>query len=76
MREFIKSYSSAGRGFGTPSVMQHIGIPKFEEKNKVHQKLSELSLMLHQLKAKGEEEKMTMLEKELDETVMKLFSGK
>lgn len=32
VRDFIKSFSSAGRGFGTPSVMKHVGIPKFDPK--------------------------------------------
>lgn len=30
VRDLIKSFSSAGRGFGTHSVMEHVGIPKFD----------------------------------------------
>ncbi len=75
VRDFIKSFSSAGRGFGTPSVMQHVGIPKFDPKNTLHEKLSTLSKELHKLAAsEGNEEEIKKLEKEVDETVTKLFS--
>lgn len=73
VRDFIKSYSSAGRGFGAPSVMKHIGIPKFDSKNLLHLELSKMSQTLHQLKAKGEEKTIPQLEKENDELVKKLF---
>jgi len=73
VRDFIKSFSSAGRGFGTPSVMEHIGIPKFDPKNKLHQKLAEISKRCHQLKAVGKEEEIEKLEKENDGLVKKLF---
>jgi type I restriction-modification system DNA methylase subunit len=73
VRDFIKSFSSAGRGFGTPSVMEHIGIPKFDPKNPLHQKLAEISKKFHQLKAEGKEKEIEKLEKENDELVKKLF---
>jgi hypothetical protein len=73
VREFIKSYSSAGRGFGTPSVMKHVGIPKFDSNNNVHQKLAELSMNLHELKAQNKLEDIENLEKEVDQEVCKLF---
>jgi hypothetical protein len=47
VRDFVKSYSSAGRGFGAPSVANYIGIPKFDPKNALHKKLSECSQKLH-----------------------------
>jgi len=72
-REFIKSYSSAGRGFGAPSVMEHIGIPKFDPENKIHLKLSETSEKCHRLKEKGDEKEIGKLEKEADSLTMKLF---
>lgn len=72
-REFVKSYSSAGRGFGAPSVMEHIGIPKFDNKNKLNQKLAETSQKCHRLKAKGNDEEIEKLEKEADTLTMKLF---
>lgn len=76
VREFIKSYSSAGRGFGAPSVMSHVGIPKFQPENKLHQKLAQLSKTLHDLKAKNELDEVTRLEREVDSLVYKLFNIK
>lgn len=76
VRDFIKSYSSAGRGFGTPSVMEHVGIPKFDPKDSLHQQLSEISKKCHQLKAERKEKEVEKLEKENDELVKKLFKIK
>jgi methylase of polypeptide subunit release factors len=76
VRDFIKSFSSAGRGFGTPSVMEHVGIPKFDPKNPLHQKLAEISKKCHRLKAGGKEKGIAKLEKENDELVKQLFNIK
>jgi hypothetical protein len=76
VREFIKSFSSAGRGFGTPSVMEHVGIPKFDPQNPLHQKLAEISKKCHQLKAEGKEKEIEKLEKENDKLVKILFGIK
>ncbi|NPV13311.1 N-6 DNA methylase [candidate division WOR-3 bacterium] len=76
VRDFIKSFSSAGRGFGTPSVMEHIGIPKFDPKNPIHKKLAEISKRCHQLKAEGKENELLVLEKQNDEAVKELFGIK
>jgi methylase of polypeptide subunit release factors len=73
VRKFIKSYSSAGRGFGAPSVMEHIGIPKFDPKDGNHIKLSDLSKKLHQLRAGEKEAEMDKLEDEVNAAVWKLF---
>ena len=73
IRQFIKSYSSAGRGFGTPSIMKHIGIPKYDPKNKLSQQLSDLSEKMHNLKAHGSEEEIQVLEKQNDELVKNIF---
>lgn len=73
VREFIKTYSSAGRGFGAPSVMQHVGIPRFDPRNAVHAALAELSQELHSLKSKGREAEMPPLEKRLDALAEQLF---
>jgi methylase of polypeptide subunit release factors len=74
VRDFIKSFSSAGRGFGTPSVMEHVGIPKFDFKNPLHQKLAEISKKCHQLKTEGKEKEIGKLEKENDKLVKQLFN--
>jgi type I restriction-modification system DNA methylase subunit len=76
VRDFIKSFSSAGRGFGTPSVMEHVGIPKFDPQNPLHQKIAEISKKCHQLKAEGKEKEIAKLEKENDELVKQLFGIK
>jgi methylase of polypeptide subunit release factors len=76
VRDFIKSFSSAGRGFGTPSVMENVGISKFDSNNLLHQKLAVLSQKCHQLKAGGKEKEIEKLEKENDELVKKLFKIK
>ena len=73
VREFIKSFSSAGRGFGTPSVMNYVGIPKFDSENELHQKLAQLSKTLHTLKAESKLGEVARLEKEVDDSVRKLF---
>jgi len=76
VRDFIKSFSAAGRGFGTPSVMEHVGIPKFDPTNPLHQKLSEISKNCHKLKADGKDEEIEKLERVNDELVKKLFATK
>ena len=73
VRQFVKSYSSAGRGFGAPSVMEHVGIAKFDEKNGVHKKLSKLSKSLHKLKTEGEIMSIKTLEGQVDDAVRELF---
>jgi hypothetical protein len=73
VRDFIKSFSSAGRGFGTPSVMEHVGIPQFDSKNQLHQNLAEISQKCHKLKMDGDEKEIKELESNNDELVRKLF---
>ena len=73
VRDFIKSFSSAGRGFGTPSVMEHVGIPKYDPQNSLHLKLAEISKQCHQLKLEGIDEEIKKLEKENDALVEELF---
>jgi len=73
VRDFIKSFSSAGRGFGTPSVMQHVGIPKFDPKDTLHMRLAALSMKSHLLKAQGKDKEIQTHEKEIDRLVVELF---
>ncbi|HSB14444.1 MAG TPA: N-6 DNA methylase [Bryobacteraceae bacterium] len=47
VREFVKSFSSAGRGFGTPSVIRHLRLPRFDAGNPVHRELAEISEQHH-----------------------------
>lgn len=73
VREFIRTYSSAGRGFGAPSVMKHVGIPAFDPRNPVHAGLAELSRELHALREKDREIEMPPLEKRVDALAEQLF---
>jgi len=71
VRDFIKSFSSAGRGFGAPSILTCIGIPKFDEKNDKHLKLARLSIEAHTA-ALGNNSLAT-IEEEIDKTVCSIF---
>jgi type I restriction-modification system DNA methylase subunit len=73
VRDFIKSFSSAGRGFGTPSVMKHVGIPKFDHENELHQKLAQISKKCHYLKCEEKGNEIEELERENDKLVKVLF---
>ena len=46
--EFIRSFSSGGRGFGAPSVVKNIAIPRFDERQPTHRRLAELSRQAHE----------------------------
>ncbi|MBI4566819.1 MAG: N-6 DNA methylase [Planctomycetes bacterium] len=50
---YIASFSSGGRGFGAPSVMWNLGVPKFEKKRALHMELAELSEEAHRRVQKG-----------------------
>jgi hypothetical protein len=76
VREFLKSFSSAGRGFGAPSVMEPIGIPEFDGKNPLHRQLASLSKELHNKKAQGQNMECLALELEVDDAAGRLFGLK
>jgi len=54
--------------------MEHVGIPKFDPQNPIHQKLAEVSKKCHQLKAEDNQKEIEKLEKENDDLVKKLFN--
>jgi len=67
---FIKSFSSAGRGFGAPSVMNNLAIPNFDATNLIHKELADLSVKSHGLVKKDKsienvEEQINILVKKL-----------
>ncbi|MBI5722449.1 MAG: N-6 DNA methylase, partial [Planctomycetes bacterium] len=76
VREFLKSFSSAGRGFGAPSVMEPVGIPEFDGNKPLHRKLASLSKSLHQKKNEGQDMDCHALEREVDEAVVRFFGMK
>jgi hypothetical protein len=47
VRSFVKSFSAAGRGFGTPSTIGRVRIPKFDPANATHRALAAISLECH-----------------------------
>lgn len=47
VNDYIASFSAGGRGFGAPSVMQNLRIPKFRGTELVHKELVELSIEAH-----------------------------
>ena len=73
VRDFIKTFSSAGRGFGAPSVMANVGIPQFDDSNALHRKLGELSQALHALKWRADLGDMPGLERDVNAAVSNLF---
>jgi hypothetical protein len=74
VNEYIGSFSSAGRGFGAPSVMSNLAIPKFNSDNKIHMKIMELSQKAHNLVAQGKD--VGELQSDLNEVVQKLWNIK
>jgi hypothetical protein len=80
VRFCVRSYSSAGRGFGAPSIIKHFGIPKYEESNGVHREVSELSKNAHELAKRYYEqndlearEELKEVEEEIDKMVAELY---
>jgi type I restriction-modification system DNA methylase subunit len=71
---FIKSFSSAGRGFGAPSVMNNLAIPDFDASNNIHKKLAELSKKAHGLVKK--DKSIEDIEKQINKVVKKLWNIK
>ena len=72
--EYIRSFSSAGRGFGSPSVMSHLAIPQFNSNNKIHMKISELSQKAHDVVVQGKE--IEKLQNEINQVVERLWNIK
>ncbi len=73
VREFIRSFSSAGRGFGAPSVMAHVGIPEFDSRNRLHKDLAECSKRLHRIARQDQGKDAAALEARADQLGRALF---
>ena len=74
VNDFIKSFSAAGRGFGTPSIMNNFAIPHFDTDNKIHKKLAELSEKAHRIVKKGSP--IDDIQQEINLLVRKLWNIK
>lgn len=70
----IKAFSSEGRGFCAPSVIQKLNIPKYNSKNKLFQRLVELSKNAHKLaKIEIKKEELKQIEKEINKIIFEFF---
>jgi hypothetical protein len=54
-------------------VLEHLGIPRFADKNKLHLSLSDLSKACHAAATKEESKSLGSLETEIDKSVAKLW---
>jgi hypothetical protein len=72
---FIRSFSSAGRGFGAPSIINHIALPAYTSTNPLHAKLSALSQQAHRLATQGKayEKELRLVEQEIDGQAARLW---
>lgn len=71
----VKSFSAPGRGFGAPSILNNLFLPKYHSDFFIHQNLSQLSQKAHELAARGEETKaeLKMVEDEIDQKAAQLW---
>lgn len=74
-RQFVRSFSSAGRGFGAPSIINNINIPKFDSKNKRHKELSKLSMEAHKFASEGKEKELKKVEQMVDKKAKELWAN-
>ena len=73
IRRFVKAFSSAGRGFAAPSILDHVALPKFNEENETHIRLAQLSMEAHRLALLGDTQNLAILEKTISDFVISLF---
>jgi len=72
--EYIRSFSSGGRGFGAPSVVKNLAIPLFAEGARIHRGLAELSRQAHEEVRRGRD--TAQIEGEINEAVEELWNLK
>jgi hypothetical protein len=72
--EFIRSFSSGGRGFGAPSVVKNLAIPPFAEGARIHRRLAGLSHRAHEGVKRGRD--TAQIEEEINEAVEELWNLK
>lgn len=76
----MRSYSSAGRGFGAPSVVKYLGIFQYKRGMELLRRISELSKKAHGLAKRYYEQKdleaqggLKEVEEKIDKTVAGLY---
>ena len=72
--EYIRSFSSSGRGFGAPSVVKNLAIPLFAESARIHRRLSGLSRQAHEEVRRGRD--TAHIEEEINKAVEELWNLK
>jgi hypothetical protein len=72
--DHVRSFSAAGRGFGSPSVTKEIAIPKFDRKHAAHVALAAASVAAHAAVAAGRP--IGSQELEIDDLARKLWKIK
>ena len=55
-----------GKSFGTPHVLEHIRIPRFDPENPLHRRLAELSQKAHQAAQSDDAMELHRIEAEMD----------
>ena len=73
VRTYIRSFSSAGRGFGAPAILRYIGIVRFDPADPNHAELSNLGARASQAVASGNSELLTEIEASVDRAVSAAF---
>ncbi|MBU4285541.1 MAG: hypothetical protein KKD76_01425, partial [Verrucomicrobia bacterium] len=71
---FIRSFSSGGRGFGAPSVVKDLAIPPFDEHKRTHRRLAQLSSEAHKTVDCGRE--IADIEAQINDAVEELWNMK
>jgi hypothetical protein len=76
IRSIIDSLSQKGKSGLTKTLLSRIKLEKFDKKNNLHQKLSELSKKAHRAAKENDETSIKKIEKEIDDTVLLLYTKK
>ena len=69
----LHSVSSTGKSFGRPLILRTIKIPRFDPKNSVHSKLTDLSRRCHAAKEHNRPEEIPGLEYEIDNAAARIW---
>jgi hypothetical protein len=86
-RAYVRSFTTAGRRFGSPSILEHIQVSRFDPRNRRHRRIAELSQQAHRLaqrahraaagvQARTKPSKLEQIEWELDDLVRSVFRHK
>jgi hypothetical protein len=73
IRYYIRSFSSGGRGFGAPSILENISIPQYDIKSKLHVNIAKFARDAHIHTSAAMFEKVTEDEMKLDKMISELY---